>query len=87
VGASILHNRIEAYIVRAHFGQTMDLATKNNERLIVDRCGEPAPAPDWLEKAGIAARQREFNELTSADIDGEVGAYQRKSDPALGRTL
>jgi len=46
----------------------MDLATKNNERFIVDRRGEPAvvimsvqdflrtaaPPPDWLEKAGLA---------------------------------
>jgi hypothetical protein len=33
---------IDAHLARTQFGQIMDLATKNNERFIVDRRGEPA---------------------------------------------
>jgi hypothetical protein len=63
-----MDRRIDALIARTQFGQIMDLATKNNERFIVDRRGEPAivimsvqdfirtaaPPPDWLEKAWTA---------------------------------
>lgn len=55
----------DAHVARTQFGQIMDLATKNNERFIVDRRREPAvvimsvqdlirtaaPPPDWLEQA------------------------------------
>jgi hypothetical protein len=48
-----------------------DLATRNNDRFIFDRRGEPAvviisvqdfirlaaPAPDWLDKASMGAKQ------------------------------
>ena len=37
-----MDRRIDAHIARTQFGQIMDLATKNNERFIVDRRGEPA---------------------------------------------
>jgi PHD/YefM family antitoxin component YafN of YafNO toxin-antitoxin module len=37
-----LDRRIDAHIARTLFGQIMDLATRNNERFIVDRRGEPA---------------------------------------------
>jgi hypothetical protein len=36
-----MDRRIDAHIARTQFGQIMDLATKNNERFIVDRRGEP----------------------------------------------
>jgi len=76
----------------------MDLATKNNERFIVDRRGEPAvvrmsvqdflrmaaPPPDWLEKAWTGAKQRGSDKLTPADIDDEIAAYRRKGDPDAG---
>jgi prevent-host-death family protein len=82
------------YPVRAQFGQIMDLATKNNERFIVNRRGEPAvvimsvqdfirtaaPAPDWLEKAWPGAKQRGLDKLTSADIDSEITLYRRRDD-------
>jgi hypothetical protein len=56
----------------------MDLATRNNERFIVDRRGEPAivimsvqdfirtaaTRPDWLEKAWTGARRRGIAALT-----------------------
>ena len=76
----------------------MDLGTKNNERFIVDRRGEPAivimsvqdfirtaaPPPDWLEKAWTGAKQRGLDKLTPADIDDEIAADRRKRDPGPG---
>lgn len=96
-----MDRRIDAHIARTQFGQIMDLATKNNERFIVDRRGEPAvvimsvqdfiriaaPAPDWLEKAWTGAKQRGLNKLSPAKVDGEIGAYRRESYPTSGGTL
>jgi hypothetical protein len=67
-----MDRRIDAHIARTQFGQIMDLATKNNERFIVDRRGDPAvvimsvqdfirtaaPPPDWLQKAWTGAKRR-----------------------------
>ncbi len=89
-----MDRRIDAHIARTQFGQIMDLATRNNERFIVDRRGEPAvviisvqdfirtaaPPPDWLEKAWSGAKQRGLEKLTSAEIDAEIHANQRKPD-------
>jgi hypothetical protein len=88
--------RIDAHIARTQFGQIMDLATKNNERFIVDRRGEPAvvimsvqdfirtaaPPPDWLQKAWSGAKQRGLDSLTRADIDAEITAHRHKSTPS-----
>jgi prevent-host-death family protein len=90
-----MDRRIDAHIARTQFGQIMDLVTKNNERFIVDRRGEPAvvimsvqdfiravaPPPDWLEKAWGGAKRRGLDTLTRAEIDAEIGAYRRKPDP------
>src|ERR1700732_3674509 len=74
----------------------MDLATKNNERFIVDRRGEPAvvimsvqdfirtaaPPPDWLEKAWTGAkRRRGLDTLRPSDIDAEIAAPRRNLEP------
>ena len=67
-GLEHMDRRIDAHIARTQFGQIMDLATKNNERFIVDRRGEPAvvimsvqdfirtvaPPPTGLRKPGAA---------------------------------
>src|SRR3954463_10679140 len=93
-GIGCMDRRIDAHIARTQFGQIMDLATKNNERFIVDRRGEPAvvimsvqdftppaaPPPAWLEKAGSGARRRGLDTLTPADIDAEITAHRRKQD-------
>ena len=90
-----MDRRIDAHIARTQFGQIMDLATKNNERFIVDRRGEPAvvivsvadfiriaaPPPDWLQKAWTGAKRRGLDMLTQADIDAEISAHRRKPDP------
>ena len=83
-----MDRRIDAHIARTQFGQIMDLATKNNERFIVDRRGEPAivimsvqdfirtvaPPPDWIEKAWSGAKRRGLDTLTPADIEAEIAA-------------
>jgi Antitoxin Phd_YefM, type II toxin-antitoxin system len=86
---------VEAHIARTQFGQIMDLATKNNERFIADRRGEPAvvimsvqdfirtaaPPPDWLQKAWNGAKRRGLDSLTRADIDAEITAHRSKKNP------
>jgi prevent-host-death family protein len=90
-----MDRRIDAHIARTQFGQIMDLATKNNERFVVDRRGEPAvvimsvqdfirtvaPPPDWLQKAWAGAKRRGLDALTPADIDAEIAAHRRGKKP------
>jgi PHD/YefM family antitoxin component YafN of YafNO toxin-antitoxin module len=86
-----MDRRIDALIARTQFGQIMDLATRDNERFVVDRLGEPAvvimsvqdfvrtvmPAPGWLEKAWSGAKQRGADALTPAGIEAEIAAVRR----------
>jgi Antitoxin Phd_YefM, type II toxin-antitoxin system len=86
-----MDRRIDAHIARTQFGQIMDLATKNNDRFIVDRRGEPAvvimsvqdfirtaaPPPDWLEKAWSGAKRRGVDTLSSAPIKSGTAANRR----------
>jgi len=90
-----MDRRIDAHIARTQFGQIMDLATKNNQRFIVDRRGEPAvvimsvqdfistvaPPPDWLEKAWSGAKRRGLDTLAPPEIETEIAAHRRKPDP------
>ena len=94
---NIMDRRIDAHIARTQFGQIMDLATKNNERFIVDRRGEPAvvimsvqdfirtvaPPPDWLEKAWTGARRRGIDTLTPTTIDVEVSLHRHDAVAAV----
>ena len=91
-----MDHRIDAHVARTQFGQIMDLATKNNERFIVDRRGEPAvvimsvqdfirtaaPPPDWLQKAWTGAKRRGLERLTIDDINAEIDAHRRKKKEA-----
>ena len=91
-----MDRRIDAHYARTQFGQIMDLATKNNERFIVDRRGEPAvvimsvqdfirtaaPPPDWLQKAWAGAKQRGLDALTPDDINAEIAAHRRRKPAA-----
>jgi hypothetical protein len=92
-----MDRRINAHIARTQLGQIMDLATKNNERFIVDRRGEPAvvimsvqdfirtaaPPPDWHEKAWAGAKRRGLDTLTRTEIDAEITAHRRKKPDPL----
>src|SRR3954469_10790669 len=97
-GTGQMDRRIDAHIARTQFGQIMDLATKNNERFIVDRRGEPAvvimsvqdfirtaaPPSDWLQKASTGAKKRGPDALAPDDIDADMEApgRSRKDEPA-----
>ena len=86
-----MNRRIDAHIARTQFGQIMDLATRNNDRFIVDRRGEPAviiisvqdfiriatPSPDWLEKAWSGPKQRGLDKLVPTEIDAAIGDGNR----------
>lgn len=92
-----MDRRIDAHIARTQFGQIMDLATRSNERFIVDRRGEPAvvimsvqefvrmaaPPPDWLQKAWSGAKRRGLDALTSDDIDAEIAAHRRNKKSSV----
>ena len=94
-----MDRRIDAHIARTQFGQIMDLATKKNERFIVDRRGEPAvvimsvqdfiriaaPPPDWLQKAWRGAKRRGLDALTPAEIDAEIIAHRREKKVVASR--
>ncbi len=87
----IMHRRIDAHTARTQFGQLMDLATRNNERFIVERRGEPAvvimsvqdfirtaaPPPNWLRKAWAGARQRGLAAMPPEEIEAEITARRR----------
>jgi hypothetical protein len=84
------------HIARTQFGQIMDLATRNNERFVVDRRGEPAvvimsvqdfvrtvaPPPDWLQNAWAGAKRRGLDVLTLDEINAEIGDYRRDKKAA-----
>src|SRR5436190_23072409 len=90
-GTGQMDRRIDAHIARTQFGQIMDLATRNNERFIVDRRGEPAvvimsvgdfirmaaPPTDWLQKAWSGAKRRGVDALSRQDVDAEIAAHRR----------
>jgi prevent-host-death family protein len=92
-----MDRRIDAHIARTQFGQIMDLATRNDERFIVDRRGEPAvvimsvrdyirmaaPPPDWLQKAWSGAKRRGIDAFTPADIDAEIAVHRRSKRSAI----
>jgi prevent-host-death family protein len=87
-----MDRRVDAHVARTQFGQIMTRAVENNERFIVDRCGEPAvvimsvedfiktvaPPPKWLEKAWAGAKQRGLDKLRPQEIDAEIKAYRRE---------
>jgi hypothetical protein len=91
-----MERRIDAHLARTQFGQIMDLATRNNERFVVDRRGEPAvvimsvqdfirtaaPPPDWLEKAWTGAKQRGLVAMPAEEIEAEIDAYRREKKAA-----
>src|SRR5271168_1876991 len=93
-----MDRRIDAHIARTQFGQIMDLATRNNERFVVDRRGEPAvvimsvqdfirtaaPPPDWLSKAWAGAKRRGLDALTSDEINAEIEAHRRGKELPAG---
>jgi Antitoxin Phd_YefM, type II toxin-antitoxin system len=91
-----MERRIDAHVARTQLGQIMDLATRNNERFIVDRRGEPAvvimsvqdfvrtvaPPPDWLEKAWAGSKSRGLDRMALEDINEDIDRARRESEAA-----
>jgi prevent-host-death family protein len=87
-----MERSIDAHIARTQLGQIMDLATKNDDRFVVKRRGEPAvvimsvrdfirtaaPPPDWLQKLWVGSRKRGLDTLSLDEIDAEINAVRRE---------
>ena len=87
-----LHNVISALTARTQLGQIIRRTSKNNERFVVERRGEPSviimsvkdyintitPTPDWLKEIGMEARRKGLNKLSMRQIDAEIAAARRE---------
>ena len=85
-------NVVSALTARTQLGQIIKRATRNNERFVVDRRGEPAviimsvkdyintiaPAPDWLKKSWADARRKGLDKLTIREINAEIAAAPKE---------
>jgi prevent-host-death family protein len=85
-------NVISALTARTQFGQIMRRASQKNERLLVDRQGEPAviimsvkdyidhiaPTPDSLRNVIAEAKRNGLNKLSMRQIDAEIAAARRE---------
>ena len=90
-------NVVSALTARTQFGQILKRATKNNERFVVDRRGEPsvvimsirdyvdtmAPAPQWLKDMQASAKRRGTNKLTMRQIDAEIAKVRRQGQNSI----
>ena len=89
-----VNNVISALTARTQLGQILRRATKNIERVVVDRRGEPsvvimsikdyvdtmAPAPQWLKAMQASSRRRGTNRLTMKQIDSEIAKVRRQEN-------
>lgn len=87
-----MSRRIDAHTARTQFGHVMDLATKNNERIFVDRRGQPAVVimgvedylahvsdpPEWLKSIRAEAKAKGLDKMTMEEIDAEIAEYRRE---------
>ena len=87
-----MNNVVSALTARTQLGQILRRATKNNERFVVDRRGEPsviimsikdyvdtiAPAPKWLAGIQAASKRRGTDKLTMRQIDAEIAKARRQ---------
>lgn len=85
-------NVVSALTARTQLGQIIKRATKNNERFVVDRRGEPsviimsikdyvdtlAPAPEWLAAIQAASKRRGTDKLTMRQINAEIARVRRQ---------
>jgi prevent-host-death family protein len=92
-----MNHVVSALTARTQLGQILRRATKNNERFVVDRRGEPsviimsikdyidtiAPAPKWLKGIQAASRRRGTNKLSMTQIDAAIAKAQRLERKAI----
>ena len=83
-------NVVSALTARTQLGQILKRATKDNERFVVDRRGEPsviimsikdyidtiAPAPKWLADIQVRSKRRGTDKLTMRQIGAEIAKVQ-----------
>jgi prevent-host-death family protein len=84
-------NVVSALTARTQLGQIMKRATKNNERFVVDRRGEPsviimsvkdyvdtiAPSPNWLKRIQAEAKRKGLDKLQMRDINRLVAVVRK----------
>jgi prevent-host-death family protein len=89
-------NVISALTARTQLGQIIKRATKNNERFVVDRRGEPtvvimsvkdyvdtiAPSPRWLKDIQAEAKRKGLDKLKMSDIDRVITGVRREARKA-----
>jgi hypothetical protein len=93
-----MNRRIDACIAGSQFGQILDLATKNNERLLSTAAGSRrrdherlgvysrrGSAARLTAEAWTGAKKRGLDKLTRTDIEEETAAYRREEDPGTDR--
>ena len=85
-------NVVSALTARTQLGQILKRATKNNERFVVDRRGEPsviimsirdyvdtiAPTPKWLADIQAASKRRGTDKLSMRQINAEITRVRRR---------
>jgi prevent-host-death family protein len=86
-------NIVSALTARTQLGQIMKRATKNRERFVVDRRGEPqvvimgiddfiktiAPEPPVLTAIRSQAKTKGTSKLAMRQINAEITAYRKES--------
>jgi prevent-host-death family protein len=92
-----MNHVVSALTARTQLGQILRRATKNNERFVVDRRGEPsviimsikdyvdtiAPAPKWLKDIQAASKRRGTNKLSMTQIDAAIAKVRRPERKAI----
>ena len=92
-----MNHVVSALTARTQLGQILRRATKNNERFVVDRRGEPsviimsikdyvdtiAPAPKWLKDIQAASKRRGTSKLSMTQIDAAIAKVRRPERKAI----
>lgn len=83
---------VSALTARTQLGQIMRRASKDQDRFVVDKRGEPlvvimgikdflkniAPEPDVLAASRAEAKHKGKDKLSMREIDREISAYRRE---------
>ncbi len=89
---------VSALTARTQFGQIMQRATKNRERFVVDRRGEPqvvimgisdfiqtiAPPSEVVKAIRADAKQKGTSKLSMREINREIVAYRKERQKISG---
>lgn len=87
-----MNQTIDAITAQTQFNQIMDRVIDHNERVVVERNGEPAVViislsdfvrtvahpRDWLQQSWQSAKEKGVDSLTMEEIDAEIAAARRE---------